>query len=55
MGYIAVAMTCWFSAIAAERLTSQSAKDNRDTAQAEEPSLSVQRSLYWHALNHNSY
>lgn len=55
MGYIAVAMTCWFSAIAAERLTSHPAKGHRGTAQADDSSLTVQRSLYWHALNHNSY
>jgi hypothetical protein len=55
MGYIAVAMTCWVSAIAAERLTSYPAKNNRGTAQADDSSLTLLRSLYWHALNHNSY
>jgi hypothetical protein len=55
MGYIAVAMTCWLSAIAAERLTSHPMKNQQDTDPPGRPSLADQRYLYWDALNRNSY
>ena len=55
MGYIAVAMTCWLSAIAAERLTSHPMKNQKDTDPLGGPSLADQRCLYWDALNRNSY
>lgn len=50
MGYVAVAMTCWLSAVAAERLT-LAAHNGADPYRAEGSSRSDWRCLYWHALN----
>ncbi len=54
MEYLAVAMTCWLSAVAAERLTSASHSEG-DADRAEGSARPDWRELYWHALNRNSY
>jgi hypothetical protein len=54
MGYLAVAMTCWLSAVAAERLTSATHSVG-DADRAEGSTPPDWRGLYWHALNRNSY
>jgi len=54
MGYLAVAMTCWLSAVAAERLT-PAAHSRGDADQAAGSAQPDWRGLYLHALNRNSY
>ena len=54
MGYLAVAMTCWLSAVAAERLTSAT-HSGGGADRAAGSARPDWRGLYWHALNRNSY